>query len=184
MKKVRAHCFSTLIALAVLWLAVPTRGFSTTRLDVATRSVAGSDPNRPQKVNQDASFVIPNMSDIMVTTNNGELTTCYSCFCVMDGHGLKGHLVTQFLATELPQCLAQQLANNHKDDDSLGDWLDKMRQLAHFDLDNDNHHGDNNPHHQEIQRALRNAFHQAHIHALNHPEVPAGRSGTTCIVCR
>ena len=116
-----------------------------------------------------------------------------TCFGVMDGHGLKGHLVTQFLAKQLPQRIAEQLANPTP----LTEWEEKMKQLANFDLqadvaarkmaesqkDTQQQQQQQQQQHQTNHNALRHAFHQAHIDAMEAADVPAGRSGTTCIVC-
>lgn len=153
---------------------------SSSTLTIASRTVGGSDPNRPQKVNQDALFHCP----VMITKTGGSIVTCFG---VMDGHGLKGHLVTQFLAKQLPQRIAEQLANPTP----LTEWEEKMKQLANFDVQADvaasimveSQDTQHQQQHHIIHNALRHAFHQAHVDAMEAVDVPAGRSGTTCIVC-
>ena len=139
---------------------------------IAARSIGGADPNRPQKVNQDAFFqaVVPSSSVI------ARKNICL--MGVMDGHGLKGHLVTQFLSKQLPNRIVEQLDNPSPEEE----WEVKMKDLANFDIDDEinNSKGDD---YFEIHCAIRYAFHQAHIDAINAPDVPAGRSGTTCIAC-
>lgn len=145
---------------------------------LAMRSVAGSDPNRPQKVNQDAYFVC---SVLNKKAERGLLVG------VMDGHGLKGHLLTKYLAQQLPQRVAEQLENPQPQTA----WEGKMKELANFDIEQGGYGDDdgndvtkiNDTPYKSIHNALRNAFHQSHLDAIEAPDIPAGRSGTTCIAC-
>ena len=128
---------------------------------VGVCSIAGSDSNRPQKVNQDASFVV-------------ELEN-YTCYGVMDGHGLKGHILTEYLSKQLPDRIEQELLQEQNDEEEeLLDFLEKLVRLANFELSTPE---------TEIHKALVRAFHRAHLDAMRNPEIPAGRSGTTCLVC-
>lgn len=163
--------FRSAVLLSMASAPFDALGFSAPSLTVsiASRTVGGSDPNRPQKVNQDALFVC-----------DDGLPNGMTCFGVMDGHGVKGHLVTQFLAKQLPRRIAQQLEHAQP----VAEWEEEMRQLANFNVNTevqDSTQGDASL--QGIHNALRHAFHQAHVDAMNEPNVPAGRSGTTCIVC-
>jgi len=98
----------------------------------------------------------------------------------MDGHGLKGHLVTHYMSQQLPKRIAEQLDKSYPQ----SEWEQKMKELAKFDADSDTEStADDKVDHQRIHSALRHAFHQTHVDAMNKEEVPAGRSGTTCIAC-
>jgi serine/threonine protein phosphatase PrpC len=137
---------------------------------VATVSRAGADPLRPQKVNQDA---------VIHTRLLGDEPSL--CVGVMDGHGLKGHVVTDYMAQQLPVRLAEQLRTPRPQ----SDWEARMQELAHFDVGADIDNTDDDtakPQYADIHHALRHAFHQTHTDALEQAGVPAGRSGTTCIV--
>ncbi len=132
-------------------------------------AIPGSDPERPQKQYQDASFSFD----------------CdeYSCWGVMDGHGTKGHVVTSFLKEEMPRILQEKLAlmneNSHVSTDesaALQDFEDKLVTLAKAEPMTNNA---STP----IERLLTQTFHQTHVNMMSDPNVPAGRSGTTCIVC-
>lgn len=133
--------------------------------NVGTCSIAGSDPDRPAKVNQDAHFV--------VNFDGG-----YAAAGVMDGHGLKGHILTNYLATELPNWISEQLTYPryaNKEDDMLREFEGKLATLANFQFDMDQ---------APVHMALIRAFHRAHVEAMANPQVPAGATaGTTCIVC-
>lgn len=95
---------------------------------VAGISRGGSDPNRPSKVNQDAFFLEPlwissnnntngALQNATITTNTDDITSndnsSYFMAGVMDGHGKKGHLLTQYLAKELPACIQRQWNHHH-----------------------------------------------------------------------
>lgn len=136
---------------------------------VAAAIIPGSDPERPQKVNQDAYF------------SNGK-----SYIGVMDGHGLKGHLVTEFLQKTFPKRLKQYLPVHQfegegskpvADDQEYDDILDQQRvdikNLAKFD---------DWPMIDEVAKSLADAFLAAHLDARIDPAIPTGRSGTTALI--
>ena len=56
------------------------------------KSKAGSLPNKPIKTNQDAYIVYPNFA--------GQKDKYF--FAVCDGHGVNGHLVSNFVKQHLP----------------------------------------------------------------------------------
>jgi serine/threonine protein phosphatase PrpC len=148
---------------------LPHSGLAMTTPDVATYSRAGADPNRPQKVNQDAAIHTRLVDD------------SYLCLGVMDGHGLKGHLVSDYMSTQLPRRLEEQLRTPCPQTK----WEARMKELANFDIREDSiaaDANDNSNQHRVIHNALRHAFHQTHTDALEQAGVPAGRSGTTGIV--
>ena len=68
-------------------------------------SFAGTDPDRPTKINQDGSFFIPPAVVHPPPPQPQKYTI--TLFGVMDGHGKKGHEVVQFLQQQLPQRLQQ-----------------------------------------------------------------------------
>lgn len=135
------------------------------QIQVGTCAIAGTDSDRPQKVNQDAFF-----SKSFTIDNQKE----YVCAGVMDGHGLTGHVVTDFLAKQLPLCIQEQLRQPQR----LLEWEEKVADLGHYSQQQQQQE-ESDMHHQ----ILINAFHQAHVQAMEHSQVPAGRSGTTCITC-
>ena len=76
-------------------------------VEIGFLSQGGSDPARPQKVNQDSYFMATLMSQGDMARNT--MDRCYTCAGVLDGHGLKGHLVSQYFAQQLPLHLHQHL---------------------------------------------------------------------------
>jgi serine/threonine protein phosphatase PrpC len=152
---------------------------SNDNIQVGTCTIAGTDSDRPQKVNQDAFF---STSFVINTTSASHQKDYYVCAGVMDGHGLKGHVVTDFLAKQLPLCIQKQLHQPQR----LLEWEEKVADLGNYycqlqqqQQQQEENHDDVQHHHQ----ILINAFHQAHVQAMENPEVPAGRSGATCIAC-
>lgn len=155
-------------------------------LSLGIYSRRGFDPNRPQKVNQDAFFHASFYSKI---------DTRFTCVGVLDGHGLKGHIVSRFLAQQLPLHLQQQLEIHlgekyHiiQQDDALSgavfteaakEEFDKLEQqlvqlggLSQEELlpsDTSN-----------LRSVLIKTFHAAHLAALCDKSIPAGRNGATC----
>lgn len=156
-------------AVAVANRPVLTRTLLSCPLSATTAGVCskvGSDPNRPQKVNQDAYFVKEFLG--------------YTSLGVLDGHGLKGHVLTEYLAKQLPNCIQQELERSEdpRDDDVLK-FEQQLVALANLEPLNDEKGSPSSA----VHTALVRAFHQAHVDAMNTPTIPAGRSGTTCIVC-
>jgi serine/threonine protein phosphatase PrpC len=149
-------------------------------------TIPGSDPDRPQKVNQDASF------------SNGR-----HFIGVMDGHGLNGHLITHFLQSRFPQRLAQYCSTrppNHGeapllspdvpilDDDTEFQVLftrqsKDIKELGKFHEEDDivvnNLKEDND---RRLANGLTNAFLAVHLDARRDSTIPTGRSGSTAIV--
>jgi len=129
------------------------------QLSISSYSLPGSDPDRPSKVNQD-SFFHHELDD-------GKTVA----FGVMDGHGLKGHLLTRFLSHEFPSILNECfLSVDHVPNADLQDYQARLRDIG---KDNDGVH---------YSHPLCRAFHMAQWSAMQNPNVPAGRSGSTCIV--
>lgn len=153
---------------------------SSSFVDIGAASLPGRDPNRPQKVNQDAFFF--DSKDGMAG--------------VMDGHGRKAELLTQFLAIRLPECIREQQRRKIENDTSSHAGITELEELvdrlANFRWQDDYHYppellpGYGDPtknNNKKMFAVLRNSFHQAHWDAMQNSNVPAGRSGTTCVVC-
>lgn len=148
----------------------PRHPLKSPELSAGVCSIPGIDPNRPQKVNQDASFIfeIPE--------------TDITCYGVMDGHGLKGHILTKYLAQQLPKRIEEELRRmrgNNKDNKEIDAGVlafeEKLETLANFQVPK-------SP--LPIHQAVTRAFHSAHVDAIEDPSIPAGKAaGTTCIVC-
>ena len=156
----------------------PTFSFSTmlsilSSYSVGSVSWVGSDPNRPQKVNQDAYFhTTIEVSD----SKNFSSNQVFGVAGVLDGHGKKAERLTEFLSIHLPKCVAQQL----NDPKPVRDLEEQIEILAKYQL----HTRDKNMTEScRMEQVLCNAFHQAHWDAMLNTSVPAGRCGTTCIVC-
>jgi serine/threonine protein phosphatase PrpC len=154
----------------------------------AAVTIPGSDPERPQKVNQDAFFF----------AGKGGRNDFIG---VMDGHGLNGHLVTRFLQSRFPQRLAQYcnlpggvLPQQNEDDDpefqelferqskdimEIGKLLPEDDCIGHHLPDDDENQKDRRV---SIVEGLKKAFLAAHLDARRDPTIPTGRSGTTAIV--
>jgi serine/threonine protein phosphatase PrpC len=129
--------------------------------ETASIVVAGSDPDRP-KICQDACFVSHFHQ--------------FTCLGVMDGHGKKGHELTQYLKTRLPlriQTLLQE-GLRHKDAEALDVYEDTLIELAHADA---SEYIDSS-----FKSVLRDAFHLVQLDAERESNVPSARSGTTCVV--
>jgi serine/threonine protein phosphatase PrpC len=124
-------------------------------------SIDGEAFQRPQKVNQDAHFQF--------------FTGSYTCVGVLDGHGLKGHLLTEYLAKQLPIQIQQQLQSPTV----IPELEEQLQRLSGLPADNFILPNDSPP----IHQALVNSFHAAHWDAMQNPDIPAGRNGATCIVC-
>jgi serine/threonine protein phosphatase PrpC len=110
---------------------------------------------------------------------------------VMDGHGVKGHEVTQFLQKQLPirlqQCLGLFLDGEfnriQEADDEFKDLLERQRQDL-LDLANaDPAELSVQDHQDPVARALKEGFLAAQLDARRNSTIPTGRSGTTCVVC-
>ncbi len=68
-------------------------------------SFAGTDPDRPTKINQDGSFFVP--PTVVHPPLSQQRKYSITLFGAMDGHGKKGHEVVQFLQQQLPRRLQQ-----------------------------------------------------------------------------
>jgi serine/threonine protein phosphatase PrpC len=156
----------------------------------------GTDPDRPQKVNQDGSFYMPTR-DI----GRGKRITLFG---IMDGHGLKGHVLVQYLQQQLPphliQCLRSALVDPVvTDPDTTIEFCQLPPQvLEQFKQDLVEYgHADpmelylqtntTNPLPPKndvlIRQAIVDAFLSVHYQASKNANVPSSRSGTTCICC-
>ena len=177
-KKLKRHSKGHLIAFRVAssFQDSSSRLSLTAQVDIASYSIDGVDPNRPSKVNQDAFF----------QDTFGEKCR-YTCVGVMDGHGLKGHLLTSYLKEQLPLRVQQLVESNGNLE--LDQELKEALQLFEAQLvemgkappvETKNHNNMSSKAHQLL---LTRAFHLVHVDAMQNPNVPAGRTaGTTCIV--
>jgi serine/threonine protein phosphatase PrpC len=100
------------------------------------KSLAGSDPDVPNKVNQDAAFSLS--------------LDKYICCGVLDGHGKKGHELNAFLCPYIENTLREKLQS------------------------------DPNP--STLSNILEHTFEEAQLAAQLADNVPAARSGTTCVI--
>ena len=96
---------------------------------VGAVSIAGTDPDRPSKVNQDAYFLFQGQNYVGVG--------------VMDGHGLKGHELTSYLREQLPIRLQEQLDSKgavvpEESASVLNRFISKVDEYAKFDSKADN----------------------------------------------
>ena len=164
--------------------------------EIGCANLPGTDPDRPQKVNQDAHFAFQGRTSVEGESSSRNITV----LAVLDGHGLKGHQLTGFLQAQLPQRLRQYLKLSSIDqhdaedeeeelspdnDDNMSEFTRLLRKQRNdiVELGNANPSEleavDDDP----IAQALIDAFLAAHLDARRAEGVPTGRSGTTCVVC-
>jgi Serine/threonine protein phosphatase len=144
------------VASTTLFLSSTDNGSFT--FQMASASVAGSDPDSPGKVNQDACFHFA--TTLCKANKYPKSSPFYICGGVLDGHGKKGHVLNQFLGEHLPRILEKKLHKENEDAISIaGTGGDSMENI------------------------LIDTFHQAHNAARKNETVPAARSGTTCVTC-
>jgi serine/threonine protein phosphatase PrpC len=164
--------------------------------DYGCVNFAGTDPDRPQKVNQDGSFHSPTC-DI----GNGK---CITLFGVMDGHGLKGHVLVQYLQQQLPLCLIEYLRSALVDPLAdpgvdcvsspqlplhlLKQFKQDLIEFGHADpmelyLQANAMNTSLSKNDLIIRQAIVDAFLTVQYQAGQNPNVPSSRSGTTCICC-
>lgn len=157
-------------------------------LDIGVFSEAGADPNRPQKVNQDAFF--------QATYSDRNMQTCYyTCVGVLDGHGLKGHIVSEFLAQQIPVHFQRHMEDLFQEDLDLSDsnlddsqnddnaevsyqeFEEKLQEFSGLTPDELDYR--DKP---LLHQAMIKAFHSVHFAAMQNKGVPAGRNGATCVM--
>jgi serine/threonine protein phosphatase PrpC len=158
-------------------------------VEIGLASVPGSDPERPQKVNQDAHFAFA----VDCGGGGGGGSSRIHVVGVMDGHGLKGHLVTRYLRRQLPRRVRELFlrrggGEKNDEDDDQGD--EEAKEALRRQVDDLISLGRADPSEfaegtrdDATSSVLRDAFLLSHLDALGDPSVPAGRSGTTCVVC-
>ncbi len=122
------------------------------KIETASLSVAGMDPDSPGKVNQDVAF----------HSDASSSSTRFVYGGVLDGHGKKGHVLNEFLGSCLPQLLHEKL--KAYENEINGDEEEEETSTA------------------SIDQILIETFEEAHLAARMDESVPAGRSGTTCVV--
>lgn len=128
--------------------------------DFGVYNIPGVDYKRPGKVNQDAWF----------WDNEDE---GYSIFGVLDGHGLFGHELSEYFATNLPVEIRQQLLLELN---PITELELRLKDLAGVKEDISSTMS-------LPQRALVYGFHSVHWKAMNDPDIKTGRNGATCITC-
>lgn len=139
-------------------------------------SLAGTDPDRPGKVNQDRWL-------FTTATKQEEEKSRPPLFItgVLDGHGRNGHLVTDYLQQQLPHRIKDCLQHDHQADFSI--WEAEQRQdlirLGGADPLSDVTYASSD----RTGQALMDAFFLAHLDARRAEGIPAGRSGSTAVVC-
>jgi serine/threonine protein phosphatase PrpC len=160
-------------------------------VEIGFRSEAGSDPGRPQKVNQDSFFMATLKSE---DESSHMIDGRYTCVGVLDGHGLKGHVLSKYMAQQLPLHLHRHLKDLVEEklilqaDGDLGassglvaeweDFEEKLRELSGLSSEELAYHEVQPLHHQAMIRA----FHSVHWAAMQNADIPAGRSGATCVM--
>jgi serine/threonine protein phosphatase PrpC len=143
----------------------------------------GSDPKRPQKVNQDAYFHAVFHSDD---------SESYFCAGVLDGHGLKGHIVSEYFANQLLLQLHINLeitlgkkihfngGSNHAPftaaNVSAAEFEKQVLQIGGLEP------GELSSERSLIYQAIIKSFHCSHLAAMQDPSIPAGRNGATCVM--
>jgi serine/threonine protein phosphatase PrpC len=174
---------------------------------------AGSDPDRPNKINQDASFFSPS-----IHRNDQTVQSITTAFGVMDGHGRKGHEVVSYLQQQLPiriheyinRTIQQSRQPQQPNDDRMitarlngiqpliekHDFsLDEQKlelitighadpaELYYHDTTKSDIHPDNLDCSLQMERAIVDAFVHCQYDLRQNPDVPSSRSGTTCTCC-
>ncbi len=117
----------------------------------------GSDPDRPNKVNQDACFIHHVSLGMKNITFMG----------VFDGHGKKGHVINEFFSQRLPKILEEKYTFYFTNDDGKdGRRMESGEAIILADM----------------EHFFVESFEEVNEEARLNTEIPAGRSGTTCIV--
>ena len=143
---------------------------TTTIKDIGIANIPGTDPDRANKINQDAHFSIsisPDSNESSSSSSSNPSTI--TCVGVLDGHGTKGHVVSQFIAQRLPQRIEELILDSNTNSDSNSN--------SNSNSDNGNKEKD------KLKHDLIQAFEMTHEDAKQDTSIPAGRSGTTCVMC-
>jgi Protein phosphatase 2C len=175
---------------------------------VGCATLAGTDPDRPQKVNQDGYFVLQG-STSKPQLNDDHKSDNVRVICAMDGHGRKGHVVVQYLQRQLARIVSHRLglyattttdniSNGHDDstesdsetlwDDDSPDRINRQIQdlttWGHWNRTEEERDDGNNSESNAVVvgKALMDSFLAAQRSAQDNPSIPSGRSGTTCIL--
>lgn len=156
----------------------------------SSASVAGSDPDNPNKINQDACFHFTVTSRTSVA--NAKSLSSSSNFCkqqqddvlflcggVLDGHGKKGHLLNEFLVQYLTKRLEENIVHDLYSSDAAADATANTPTDTLSTTTTSN--GTTNR--RTMEDILIQTFKEAHDAARMNETVPAARSGTTCVTC-
>jgi len=173
-------------------ISLGSEGISQTQVQFGYASLGGVDPDRPQKVNQDQYFVFKDQfqdSELIVAG-------------VLDGHGTKGHLITKYLKDQIPKRFQRFLCQiklvllneakacfleNCEDKDNLQRYVDSINQFSKYDqriLVEDLIYPSSRINMEDVLKQLLTlTFVMVHLDVCNKEGIPAGRSGTTCVMC-
>jgi len=164
--------------------------------EIGVFSNVGSDPQRPQKVNQDAYF----QASFQTPSDANNDSSMYTCVGVLDGHGLKGHIVSEYLAHQLPFLFQSYMENllgmelHVHGVEPSGDFRaikekfpgieseikafeEKIVTIAGISSKELSLDGKS-----LVHQAMVKSFHSAHVAAMQEESVPAGRNGATCVM--
>lgn len=156
------------------------------QVEIGSCNLPGSDPDRPHKVNQDSHFYFRSGNIVVLGA--------------LDGHGLKGHIVSNYLANEaLPNRIQQllmlrelnsdqQSMENHNvhngEFDDLDCLLEQIKQkLLQVGNADPNELINPIPSQDTFGVMLRDAFLLAQYDCIQNQSIPSQRSGSTCVVC-
>lgn len=127
--------------------------------DIGMVSIAGIDPDDATKRNnQDSSFYFTHF--VYIQEKYYKLT----CVGVLDGHGKKGHIVSNYFSAQIPELFVGNNAFKHNDNNNATTAMDNIN-ITNI-----------------TQNACVYAFEQSHKNACSDSSIPSGRSGTTCIM--
>lgn len=134
-------------------------------IEIASTCQAGSDPDRPTKVNQDAYFVRDELlSAGQQQQRQQQQNNSLKLVGVLDGHGKKGHELNSFLSQRLPALIEEKISSLPSYEQDCRDDNYDLPAVA-------------------IEKILIEAYEEVNEEARLDPKTPAGRSGTTCVTC-
>jgi serine/threonine protein phosphatase PrpC len=146
--------------------------FNIQNVQTASTCQGGIDPDRPTKVNQDAYFIKSPLLGSPSSSSSSSSVEHLHLIGVLDGHGKKGHELNSFLSRRLPVMIEDKIVKhfntyNNNDEHEHGDDDDNTTTTKILDL----------------EQILIQSYEQVNEEARINPNVPAGRSGTTCVTC-
>mmetsp|Transcript_9989 Transcript_9989/g.11619 ORF Transcript_9989/g.11619 Transcript_9989/m.11619 type:complete len:386 (-) Transcript_9989:27-1184(-) len=129
---------------------------NTMHIETASTCVSGTDPDSANKINQDACFIIQ--------------TNQYTAGAVFDGHGKKGHELNSFLTKRMPEILKEKLIEMN---------CDEVTDKAKVGVGNECISSTTED---VMVNLLEETFEEVQEEARLNTNVPAGTSGTTCVL--